>query len=166
MPTVAIISSAGMMPLSTMMTTRGKFVCGNTDDGVCSAETTPARHNVAAMNVMDSACLVANRPRVEVWVMGVRTQKLYRRPWTEEWGQRSYFQNFSFRNSNSSVPIPLSGILSDSFDYPHLRLRRQAINADGHNDVARLESWRGDFNPAVLTQPSLHRLLHRLIAPD
>src|SRR5206468_4030564 len=34
---VAIISSAGMTPLSTRMTTRGKFVCGNTDDGICSA---------------------------------------------------------------------------------------------------------------------------------
>ena len=63
--TVAIISSAGMMPLSTRMTTRGKSVCGKTDDGVCSADKTPARHNATAMNVMDSACRVANRPRGE-----------------------------------------------------------------------------------------------------
>ena len=62
---VAIISSAGMMPLSTRMTTRGKSVCGKTDDGVRSAEKTPARHNAAAMNVMDSACRVANRPKGE-----------------------------------------------------------------------------------------------------
>ncbi len=33
---VAIISSPGITPLSTRMTTRGKFVCGNTDDGMCS----------------------------------------------------------------------------------------------------------------------------------
>src|ERR1039458_513390 len=64
--TVAIISSAGMMPLSTMMTTREKFVCEKTDDGVRSAEKIPARHNAAAMNVMDSACLVANRPKGEM----------------------------------------------------------------------------------------------------
>src|SRR5579859_4565995 len=63
---VAIISSAGMMPLSTRMTTRGKSVWGNTDDGVCSAENTPARHNATAMNVMEIACRVANRPRREV----------------------------------------------------------------------------------------------------
>jgi len=54
------------------MTTRGKFVCGNTDDGIRSADKTPARHNATAMNVMDSACLVANRPKREeaVEVMG------------------------------------------------------------------------------------------------
>ncbi len=63
---VAIISSAGMMPLFTRMTTRGKFVCGKTDDGIRSAQKTPARHNAAAMNVMDSACRVANRPKGEV----------------------------------------------------------------------------------------------------
>src|SRR5271170_2728156 len=64
--TVAIISSAGVMPLFAMMTTRGKFVCGKTDDGIRSAQKTPARHSAAAMNVMESACLVANRPRNEV----------------------------------------------------------------------------------------------------
>ncbi len=70
---VAIISSAGMMPLFTRMTTRGKSVCGNTDDGVCSAEKIPARHSATAMNVMDIACRVANRPRREevVEVIGV-----------------------------------------------------------------------------------------------
>ena len=34
---VAIISSAGITPLSTRMTTRGKFVCGKTDEGMFSA---------------------------------------------------------------------------------------------------------------------------------
>src|SRR5665213_2757173 len=43
--TVAIISSAGVMPLFTMMTTRGKFVCGKTDDGITPADEMPARHN-------------------------------------------------------------------------------------------------------------------------
>src|SRR5450432_3810890 len=64
--TVAIISSAGMMPWIAMMTTRGKFVCGKTDDGIRSAQKIPAKHNAAAMNVMDSACFVANRPKGEM----------------------------------------------------------------------------------------------------
>ena len=64
--TVAIISSAGMMPLFTMITTRGKFVCGNTEDGVRKAEKTPARHSAAAINVMDNACRVANRAKGEM----------------------------------------------------------------------------------------------------
>ena len=34
---VAIISSAGITPLSTRITTRGKFVCGKTDDGTWNA---------------------------------------------------------------------------------------------------------------------------------
>jgi hypothetical protein len=34
---VAIISSPGMTPLSTRITTLGKFVWGNTDDGMCHA---------------------------------------------------------------------------------------------------------------------------------
>ena len=34
---VAIISSAGMTPLSMRMTQRGKLVCGKTDDGIRSA---------------------------------------------------------------------------------------------------------------------------------
>jgi hypothetical protein len=34
---VAIISSAGITPLSMRITTRGKFVCGNTDDGRLNA---------------------------------------------------------------------------------------------------------------------------------
>ena len=35
---VAIISSAGISPLSIMMVTRGKFVCGKTLDGIDDAE--------------------------------------------------------------------------------------------------------------------------------
>ena len=34
---VAIISSAGISPLSIMMVTRGKFVCGKTLDGIDDA---------------------------------------------------------------------------------------------------------------------------------
>src|ERR1039458_8847959 len=63
---VAIISLAGLMPLLIRMTTRGKFVRGNTDDGVCSAQKIPPRHKAAATNVMDSACFVANRPKGEM----------------------------------------------------------------------------------------------------
>src|SRR5665213_4109175 len=64
--TVAIISAAGMMPLFAMMTMRGKFVCGKTDDGMRNAQKTPARHNAAEMNVIDSACLVAKLPKGEM----------------------------------------------------------------------------------------------------
>ncbi len=63
--TVAIISFGGMMPLFTMTTTRGKLVCGKTDDGVRRAEKTPARHRVTAINVIEIAWRVANRPRLE-----------------------------------------------------------------------------------------------------
>lgn len=42
---VAIISFAGMAPLSIRMTTRGKSVCGNTADGIVTAEYPPATHN-------------------------------------------------------------------------------------------------------------------------
>lgn len=31
---IAIVSSAGITPLSTRMTRRGKLVCGKTDDGI------------------------------------------------------------------------------------------------------------------------------------
>ena len=44
---VAIISLAGMMPLFTSTTTRGKSVRGKTDDGVCNAEKIPARHRIS-----------------------------------------------------------------------------------------------------------------------
>ena len=59
---VAIISSAGMTPLSIRMTQRGKFVCGNTDEGIFSAANTPARHRASVMNMMAVAFWVANRP--------------------------------------------------------------------------------------------------------
>src|SRR5665213_54474 len=62
---VAIISLAGMMPLFTMTTTRGKSVLGNTDDGVFRAQKIPARHSTTAMNVMEIAWCVANLPRPE-----------------------------------------------------------------------------------------------------
>src|SRR5580704_13926961 len=59
---VAIISSAGMTPLSTRMTQRGKLVCGKTDDDIRSAANAPARHSAKVMNVMAVALPVANRP--------------------------------------------------------------------------------------------------------
>ena len=62
---VATISFAGMMPLFTMTTTRGKSVLGNTDDGVFRAQKTPARHSTTAMNVMEIAWCVAKRPSPE-----------------------------------------------------------------------------------------------------
>ena len=40
---VAIISSAGITPLSIRMTTRGKLVCGNTDDGIVTARIDPGQ---------------------------------------------------------------------------------------------------------------------------
>ena len=42
--TVAIISSAGMTPLSIRITTRGKSVRGKTDEGILYAEYAPATH--------------------------------------------------------------------------------------------------------------------------
>src|SRR5277367_4169386 len=81
--TVAIISSAGMMPLFAMITTRGKFVCGKTDDGMRSAQKTPARHNAAAMKVMESACFVANRPKGEMvsdFIWWLTNWRAFRRP--------------------------------------------------------------------------------------
>ncbi len=78
--TVAIISFAGMMPLFTMTTTRGKSVLGNTEDGVFRAQKIPARHSTAAMNVMEIAWCVANRPRreevVEVIALETKTNWL------------------------------------------------------------------------------------------
>src|SRR5215469_14560269 len=64
---VAIISLAGMMPLLTRTTTRGKFVSGKTDDGVLRAHKIPAKQRTAAMNVIESACRVANWPRRDDW---------------------------------------------------------------------------------------------------
>ena len=59
---VAIISSAGMTPLSIRMTQRGKFVCGKTDEGIRSAANTPPRHRANVMNMMAVALWVANCP--------------------------------------------------------------------------------------------------------
>src|SRR5438132_14115702 len=49
---VAIISSAGMTPLSMRMTTRGKLVCGKTEDGMVMAQKTPARQRAKTTKVM------------------------------------------------------------------------------------------------------------------
>src|SRR5262249_18311084 len=59
---VAIISSAGMTPLSIRMTQRGKFVCGKTEEGIFSAANAPARHRTTVMNMMAVALWGANRP--------------------------------------------------------------------------------------------------------
>ena len=49
---VAIISSAGMTPLSTRITTRGKSVCGKTDEGMWNAAYAPPRHSATDMNAI------------------------------------------------------------------------------------------------------------------
>src|SRR5580692_4588056 len=59
---VAIISLAGMMPLLTITTTRGKSVRGNTDEGVLRAQKIPARHNTTAMNIIERAWRNVNLP--------------------------------------------------------------------------------------------------------
>jgi hypothetical protein len=64
---VAIISSAGMTPLSTRMTTRGKLVCGNTDDGILNAAYIPARHRAVQIKAMDRAWRTAKRPNCPAW---------------------------------------------------------------------------------------------------
>ncbi len=66
---VAIISSAGITPLSTRMTTRGKFVCGKTEDGTWNAALTPARHSATLIKAMASLWRMANWPRATVRVM-------------------------------------------------------------------------------------------------
>src|SRR6266480_469674 len=50
--TVAIISSPGITPLSIKMTTRGKSVCGNTEEGIVSAERTPPRQRQIVTNMI------------------------------------------------------------------------------------------------------------------
>src|SRR5437764_13905053 len=60
--TVAIISSAGMTPLSARMTTRGKLVCGKTDDGIWMAEKNPARQKAAIIKKMALAWRMAKLP--------------------------------------------------------------------------------------------------------
>ena len=52
---VAIISSAGMTPLSIRMMHRGKSVCGKTEEGIFSAAYAPARHRTTVMNMMAGA---------------------------------------------------------------------------------------------------------------
>src|SRR6266850_3104237 len=63
---VAIISSAGMTPLSMRMTTRGKLVCGKTEEGMVKAEKTPARQRASTTNMMLLAWWVARLPTKEV----------------------------------------------------------------------------------------------------
>src|SRR5258706_12264031 len=59
---VAIISSAGITPLSMRMTTRGKLVCGKTDEGMVTAEKTPARQRATTTNGRLLAGWVARWP--------------------------------------------------------------------------------------------------------
>src|SRR6266576_3243036 len=59
--TVAIISSPGITPLSIKMTTRGKSVCGNTDEGIVSAERTPPRHRQIVINTIALEWRTTNR---------------------------------------------------------------------------------------------------------
>src|SRR6266566_8385376 len=62
---VAIISSAGMTPLSMRMTTRGKLVCGKTEDGMVTAEKMPARQRARITKMMLLAWRVARLPTKE-----------------------------------------------------------------------------------------------------
>src|SRR5437773_492750 len=58
---VAIISSLGMTPLSTRMTTRGKLVCGKTEDGMVQAARMPPRHKQAVRKRMAFDCCTTRR---------------------------------------------------------------------------------------------------------
>src|ERR1051325_3930307 len=66
---VAIISSAGMTPLSMRMTTRGKLVCGKTLEGMVMAEKTPARQRASTTKIMLLAWRVARLPMKEILFM-------------------------------------------------------------------------------------------------
>src|SRR5512137_1971931 len=57
---VAIISSAGMTPLSTRTTTRGKLVCGKTEEGTVNAEYMLAIQRARLMKIIETVCRVAN----------------------------------------------------------------------------------------------------------
>src|SRR5437870_210675 len=59
--TVAIISSPGITPLSIKITTRGKSVCGNTDEGIVSAERPPAKHRQTVTNTIALEWRTTNR---------------------------------------------------------------------------------------------------------
>src|SRR4051812_49779744 len=67
---VAIISSAGITPLSMRMTTRGKLVCGKTEEGMVMAEKIPARQSANTMKVMLLEWRVARLPMKEILFMG------------------------------------------------------------------------------------------------
>ncbi len=56
---VAIISSAGMTPLSTRTMTRGKSVCGKTEDGSVSAAQIPATQSATQRKTIAAAWRVA-----------------------------------------------------------------------------------------------------------
>ncbi len=62
---VAIISSAGMTPLSTRMTTRGKLVCGNTEDGMWKAAYAPARQSARQRKTIATPLRAAKRATAE-----------------------------------------------------------------------------------------------------
>lgn len=62
---VAIISSAGMTPLSTKTTTRGKSVWGKTEEEMLRAEKAPARQRAAQMNTIEIEFRVVNCPKPE-----------------------------------------------------------------------------------------------------
>src|SRR5205807_665684 len=53
--TLAVIWSPGITPLSIRITTRGKSVCGKTDEGMVRADNTPAtqRHTVRNRTAFD-----------------------------------------------------------------------------------------------------------------
>src|SRR5438309_8375387 len=59
--TVAIISSPGITPLSIKMTTRGKSVWGNTEEGIVSAERTPPRQRQIVTNMIAFEWRTTNR---------------------------------------------------------------------------------------------------------
>src|SRR5579884_1250643 len=59
--TVAIIWSAGMTPLSTSTTTRGKLVWGKTEDGMVQADRIPARQRQAVRKMTALDCRTVSR---------------------------------------------------------------------------------------------------------
>ena len=136
--TVAIISLAGMMPLFTMTTMRGKSVCGKTDDGVRSAEKIPARHNATAMNVMEIAWCVANLPRPEE---DCRRSLRCQQSWSPTFRPTDLRFGFWFCPAN--------------------RKRRPSRPMS-----PAFNSGRVNFHPAIFAQANLHRRLRRLIAFD
>src|SRR5437868_9544669 len=105
--TVAIISSAGITPLSAMMTTRGKSVSGKTDEPIFLAAYPPPRQRASTRKTIEMACLTANLP-IAAFILSIS----WRRRWLPQ--SLAEYADFCFpRQSVSSGRDDLISWLED-----------------------------------------------------